>query len=552
MPLQIRRGTNAERLSMTVPLAPGEPLYTTDQGFLYIGNGSTLGGIQVTGYQDENAIDAVGNALRNGTHQNIVFVYDEFPQDVSNRIDSFVDLSYYDGEISAPAFRGSILDDSSVTLVNATNGSINLDGTVKGNIIPDTNEIYDIGSIGNRFKDLYLSGSSLYLGNAQITASGPIVDLPAGSTVGGLPISSVEGIISGSNYNANIIADDSSIMVDTSSQQIFAANGFVGNVTGNVTGNVSGNLTGNVSGNLTGNVTGNLTGNVTGNVTGNLTGNVSGNVSASSVSTQFIDGASSSEIVVRGALRIQSDLSVENELFGSLIGTMTGSVLSNDNLILINSSSKEISTGRLQLERNNITTLDFEEITFRAPRYRFDFLPSQTTGNEILTAVENSNFLEIYSEPDVGDHIAGSVTGIIAWSPVDSSGREYGQIFMGSQLDPSVPFTGTYGAQKFFIVNGPDFEPSDPTVPSEYRYLTFDSRGWLAVNQENASATLDINGFAKLAILDTAPTTPANGMVAIADGDPVSGWDPLGLGAPAKQQMVVYLGGSWVSIAQEP
>lgn len=516
MPLQIRRGTNAERLAMTVPLAPGEPLYTTDQGFLYIGNGSILGGIQVTGYQDENAIDAVGNALKNGTHQNIVFVYDEFPQDVSNRIDSYIDLSYYDGEISAPAFRGSILDDGSLTLVNATNGSINLDGTVKGNIIPDGNELYDIGSSGNRFKDLYLSGSSLYLGNAQITAAGSIVDLPAGSTVGGLPISALEGIVPGSNYNANIIADDSSIMINTSTQQIFAANGFIGNLTGNVTGDLL------------------------------------GDVSATIVSTQFIDGAASTEITVRGALRIQSDLVVENEMFGSFVGTMKGSIYSDDNLILVDSANKEISTGRLKLERNNITTVDFEEIVFQAPRYRYDFQPGQTISNQILTGVENANFLEIFSEPNVGDHIAGSVIGVVAWSPVDSSGREYGQIFMGSQLDPNVAFTGTYGAQKFFIVNGPEFEPSDPIDPLEFRYLTFDSRGWLAINQENASATLDINGFAKLAILDTAPSAPSNGMVAIADGDPVSGWDPLGLGAPAKQQMVVYLGGAWRQLAQEP
>lgn len=244
MPLQIRRGTEAERLTMTVPLAPGEPLYTTDQGFLYIGNGTTLGGVQVTGYQDENAVDAVGNALTNGTHQNIVFIYDEFPQDVSNRIDSYIDLSYYDGEISAPAFRGSVLDDGSLTLVNATNGSINLDGTVKGDIVPDANETYDIGSSSYRFRDLYLSGSSLYLGTAQITATGSIVDLPVGSTVGGLPISALEGIVPGSNYNANIIADDSSVMVNTSTQEIFATNGFFGNLTGNVVGDVIGNTTG--------------------------------------------------------------------------------------------------------------------------------------------------------------------------------------------------------------------------------------------------------------------------------------------------------------------
>lgn len=548
MPLQIRRGTDAERLAMTVPLAPGEPLYTTDQGFLYIGNGSELGGVLVTGYQDENAVDAVGSALTSGIHQNIVFIYNDFPQDVSNRIDAYIDLSYYDGEISAPAFRGSVLDDGSSTLINATNGSINLDGTVKGDIVPDANETYDIGSNSNRFKDLYLSGSSLYLGTAQITAAGSIVDLPVGSTVGGLPISALEGVVPGSNYNANIIADDSSVMVDTSAQQIFAANGFIGNLFGNVTGNILGNVTGDTSGIHTGNVSGN----VTGDLLGNLDGNVIGDVDATVVSTIFLDGASSSEITVRTSLRVQSDLIVENEITGNLFGTVVGDVNSPDNIKLINAVSKELSTGRLILERNNITTIDFEELVFQAPRYRYDFEAAPTTGNQILTGIENANFLEIYAEPDVGDHVAGSVIGVIAWSPVDSSGREYGQVYMGTQLDPGVPFTGNYGASKFFIVSSPDQVINDVVPPEDFRYLTFDSFGRLAINKENAEATLDINGFAKLAILDTAPATPSNGMIAIADGDSVSGWDPLGLGAPAKQQMVVYLGSGWRQIAVEP
>jgi hypothetical protein len=334
MPLQIRRGTDAERLAMTVPLAPGEPLYTTDQGFLYIGNGSALGGVQVTGYQDENAVDAVGSALTSGIHQNIVFIYNDFPQDVSNRIDAYIDLSYYDGEISAPAFRGSVLDDGSSTLINATNGSINLDGTVKGDIVPDANETYDIGSNSNRFKDLYLSGSSLYLGTAQITAAGSIVDLPVGSTVGGLPISALEGVVPGSNYNANIIADDSSVMVDTSAQQIFAANGFIGNLFGNVTGDILGNVTGNTSGIHTGNTSGIHTGNVTGDVNGNTsgfhTGDVKGSIFAddSTIMVDAVDNTISANSLNTSNLRIA----------GSTITSTT------DGIVFIDSSSTSSDT----------------------------------------------------------------------------------------------------------------------------------------------------------------------------------------------------------------
>jgi hypothetical protein len=43
--IRLRRGTNAERL--TVIFADGEPVYTTDTKRLYVGDGATLGGIEV-------------------------------------------------------------------------------------------------------------------------------------------------------------------------------------------------------------------------------------------------------------------------------------------------------------------------------------------------------------------------------------------------------------------------------------------------------------------------------------------------------------------------
>lgn len=47
MALQLRRGTNAERTSITP--SQGEPIYTTDTKQLYIGDGATAGGVVVGG-----------------------------------------------------------------------------------------------------------------------------------------------------------------------------------------------------------------------------------------------------------------------------------------------------------------------------------------------------------------------------------------------------------------------------------------------------------------------------------------------------------------------
>jgi len=61
-------------------------------------------------------------------------------------------------------------------------------------VTPRTTDTYDLGSPSRRWRDLYLSGNSLYLGDALVTASGSSVNLPAGSTVGGALIKDpVEG-----------------------------------------------------------------------------------------------------------------------------------------------------------------------------------------------------------------------------------------------------------------------------------------------------------------------------------------------------------------------
>jgi len=53
------------------------------------------------------------------------------------------------------------------------------------NVSPSTNGAYDLGSATRRWKNLYLTGTSLYLGDAHLTATGSAVNLPSGSTIGG-------------------------------------------------------------------------------------------------------------------------------------------------------------------------------------------------------------------------------------------------------------------------------------------------------------------------------------------------------------------------------
>ena len=59
---------------------------------------------------------------------------------------------------------------------------------ISGNLIPDSDNVYDLGSASNRWRDLYLTGNSLYLGNITIKDSGSGVRFLSSSTGTSLPI----------------------------------------------------------------------------------------------------------------------------------------------------------------------------------------------------------------------------------------------------------------------------------------------------------------------------------------------------------------------------
>lgn len=292
MPLQIRRGTDAERQALSVAPAQGELIWITDDRKLYIGDGTTLAKdlIPVTGYDDNEAKDAAAASFLNGTHDYISFSYNQGPR----TIDATVDISNYVGNVSidgsviatgtieAASYKGSVFADDSTLLVNAVDGSINLEGTINTFLTPSVTGELDIGRTTNKFRDLHLSGT-IELGSASISSSGTAINLPEGSTVNGIPLASP---FEGTDLNNNIIGDDSTVMINTSTEVITAQGGFIGNLTGDVTGNVVGNLLGNVTGNLTGDISGSVFADdsslmvdaISRRLIGNLTGDVTGSV----------------------------------------------------------------------------------------------------------------------------------------------------------------------------------------------------------------------------------------------------------------------------------
>ena len=135
MPLQIRRGTETERLAMTQKLAAGEPLWITTTSKLYIGDGTTATPslLPVTGFTSSDAQDAAASLFTTATHTGISFTYNT----IADTLTAVVDLSNYSGSIKGD-LKGSVFADDSTMLVDGNAGVIHaevLTGTFTGNVV---------------------------------------------------------------------------------------------------------------------------------------------------------------------------------------------------------------------------------------------------------------------------------------------------------------------------------------------------------------------------------------------------------------------------------
>lgn len=89
---------------------------------------------------------------------------------------------------------------------------------INASLIPASDSAIDLGSSSKKWRDLYLSGSSIKLGSATITSTGTVVNLPAGSTVGGSSIASLAGAV---NSFANIaVSGQSTVAADSATDTL--------------------------------------------------------------------------------------------------------------------------------------------------------------------------------------------------------------------------------------------------------------------------------------------------------------------------------------------
>lgn len=249
MPLQIRRGPTADRVAFTP--VEGELIYDTQSKSLYIGDGTTAGGIAAAGLTASDVRDSVGSLFATGTHDYITFTYDA----VGEKINTVVDLTTYDGTIQAAGFIGSLFAEDSTKLVDATAGLIT--GTLAETMSMDGGAILDSAdgnfevrgvtnfnveaagvmnivtdSTGTGHQWIFGDDGSLTFpdGSIQTTAGGggssfdqdlnTTNDVTFNSVTAGTINSTFVGDVTGS-----VFADDSNIMVDAVDNAIFAGTG---------------------------------------------------------------------------------------------------------------------------------------------------------------------------------------------------------------------------------------------------------------------------------------------------------------------------------------
>ena len=291
MPLQIRRGTDAERLGSFTPVE-GELIYTTDTKKLYVGDGATVGGVAIDtvssgGGGGASVLNDLSDVIIETLNDGDVLTYDgvNWSADSIGNIISLDDLSgvvietvnagdvlTYDGvNWTADSVEGvSSLDDlSDVVIENAVSGSILKYDGVNWTVGVDDSGVTSINDLSDVFIENAASGSMLtYDGvnwaanNSDINITGDVI------TSGDVTANVVYADFHGPSFG-DVFADDSTTKLVDATTQIFN-----GAVTGDVTGNVTGDVTGNVTGNVVGNATGNHTGTFNGDVNGNITGNI--------------------------------------------------------------------------------------------------------------------------------------------------------------------------------------------------------------------------------------------------------------------------------------
>jgi hypothetical protein len=170
MALQFRRGTDAERQQFE--FAEGEPVYVTDTGELYIGDGETQGGRRVLSSLSEESDPALGGNLDLNSNNIIGIGNIAIDGNLSvSGLGQSLDLNGYNiigqGSINID---GTINATGDINLGDGAEDNVIVGGQISSPLVPAEDGLYDLGSDSLRWSDLYTD-------NAYVSSSITINDI---------------------------------------------------------------------------------------------------------------------------------------------------------------------------------------------------------------------------------------------------------------------------------------------------------------------------------------------------------------------------------------
>ena len=223
MALRLRRGTNAQRqtldgVSLPVP-AEGELIYTTDTKKLYVGDGSTAGGIAVDVANSDLSIDALSDvdisSVAPTGGQSLVWnaVDNEFqpgdPTVLNNK--SLNDLEDVDLASNPPGvgqvlkWNGSAFvpndDDAQGGLVPGATYNINIAGDLTGSVYADDSSLVIDGTDGKFKGTIETTQNATFDTRADDLLSQTGITIVSNANVAGLTVTSKNGATEGSGAN---------------------------------------------------------------------------------------------------------------------------------------------------------------------------------------------------------------------------------------------------------------------------------------------------------------------------------------------------------------
>jgi len=142
-----------------------------DNLFPLTGSSIDVGSATVDGTVTANAFIGDGSGLTNiSTAALPDGVVSSSTQTVENLIDQNVNLGTGVLTASAANLSGDITIGGNIYLGDSiATDSIEVQATLSGSLIPSDNEAFDIGSPTKRYRDIYLSGSSVFLDNTKLS-----------------------------------------------------------------------------------------------------------------------------------------------------------------------------------------------------------------------------------------------------------------------------------------------------------------------------------------------------------------------------------------------